>query len=90
MKGGTAEFRVEDSGGGIAGERLPTLFETFTSTKPGGLGIGLAISRTIVEAHGGRLSAGNRAGGGAEFRVTLPLASASVVEFPASSERRSG
>jgi len=73
-----AEIRVEDSGRGIARERLPSLFETFTSTKAGGMGVGLAISRTIVEAHGGRISASNREGGGAVFRITLPLAVVAV------------
>ena len=72
--GGAAEISVEDSGAGIDSQRLPTLFETFTSTKPGGMGIGLAVSRTIVEAHGGRLTAANRPHGGAIFRVIVPLA----------------
>jgi two-component system sensor kinase FixL len=73
-----AEIRVEDSGPGIALDRLPTLFETFASTKAGGMGVGLAISRTIVEAHGGRIVVGNREGGGAVFRITLPLAVSAV------------
>jgi signal transduction histidine kinase len=53
---------------------LETLFDAFVSSKPNGLGIGLSIGRTIVEAHGGRIAAANIAGGGASFRVTLPLA----------------
>jgi C4-dicarboxylate-specific signal transduction histidine kinase len=73
--GAEAEIAVEDSGPGIDPDRLPSLFDTFVSTKPGGLGIGLAVSRTIVEAHGGRLTAGNRPGGGAVFRIRLPVAS---------------
>ncbi|WP_165357368.1 sensor histidine kinase [Sphingosinicella sp. CPCC 101087] len=71
---GFAEIRVEDDGPGIPRERLPTLFETFTSTKADGMGVGLAICRTVVEAHGGRITAGIRRDGGAVFRVVLPLA----------------
>jgi two-component system sensor kinase FixL len=50
------------------------LFEPFVSTKPTGLGIGLAISRTIVEGHGGRLLAEPADGGGVAFRILLPAA----------------
>ena len=71
---GTIELRVEDSGPGIAPAMMDSLFEAFTSSKPDGMGVGLSISRTIVEAHGGSLSAANKEGGGACFRVTLPLA----------------
>jgi two-component system sensor kinase FixL len=71
---GAAEIRVEDSGPGMDRATLATLFETFASSKPDGMGVGLSISRTIIEAHGGRIWAENREGGGARFRVTLPLA----------------
>ena len=50
------------------------IFDPFFTTKPNGMGIGLAVSRTIVEAHRGRLWAENRNGGGAAFRFTLPIA----------------
>ena len=72
--GGVAEIRVDDSGGGIGPEMVDSLFDSLASSKPDGMGVGLSICRTIVEAHEGKLSAANRAGGGASFCVTLPLA----------------
>jgi C4-dicarboxylate-specific signal transduction histidine kinase len=72
--GGMVQIRVDDSGPGLPPEELSSLFEAAVSTKPGGMGVGLSISRTIVETHGGTLSAANRAAGGACFRVTLPAA----------------
>ncbi|WP_170319973.1 ATP-binding protein [Polyangium spumosum] len=65
---------VEDAGKGIAQEDLERIFEAFFTTKAEGLGVGLAISRSIVEAHGGRLWAENNPGEGATFRCTLPIA----------------
>jgi two-component system sensor kinase FixL len=70
---GQVTIRVEDSGSGIVPEMIGTLFDSFVSTKLDGSGIGLAISRTIVEAHGGRIFAANRPEGGAAFSVVLPL-----------------
>ena len=61
-------------GPGLAPEVAGRLFEAFVSTKPGGMGMGLSISRTIVEAHGGRLWAEPNPGGGSVFRFTLPAA----------------
>jgi PAS domain S-box-containing protein len=69
---GLVELAVVDSGHGIEPEKLPRLFEAFYTTKPNGMGMGLSISRTIIEAHHGRISAENNAGGGAVFRVALP------------------
>jgi two-component system, LuxR family, sensor kinase FixL len=69
---GTVGVAISDSGWGVAPERLERLFEPFYSTKDDGLGLGLAICRTIVAAHNGRLWAENNLGGGATFRVSLP------------------
>jgi signal transduction histidine kinase len=72
--GNFAELSVSDAGPGIPVERLKEVFEPFFTTKPQGMGMGLSIARTIVEAHGGQISAENRAGRGAAFRIRLPLA----------------
>ncbi|MDM0021131.1 ATP-binding protein [Variovorax saccharolyticus] len=67
---------VADRGPGIAAGDLERIFESFYSTKSEGLGIGLAICRKLIEAHGGRLWAAHRGAGGAVFSFTLPLAAA--------------
>jgi PAS domain S-box-containing protein len=69
-------LRVEDNGAGIPEECLPQLFRSFFTTKPAGMGMGLAICRTIVEAHGGAISAENMSVGGARFTVRLPVVAA--------------
>jgi two-component system, NtrC family, sensor histidine kinase HydH len=71
---GPAELTVADSGAGIAPELLPRLFEPFASTKDTGVGLGLAVSRRIVEDHGGEIRGCNRPGGGACFTIRLPAA----------------
>jgi signal transduction histidine kinase len=69
----TVQLVVEDSGAGVSERDRPHLFEPFFTTRPGGLGIGLAMTRSIVEAHGGMVVA-ERPPSGAAFRVTLPVA----------------
>jgi two-component system, LuxR family, sensor kinase FixL len=68
------EIAVSDTGSGIPADELAHVFEPFFTTKPDGMGMGLPISRTIIEAHGGRLWAENNNGGGATFRFTLRAA----------------
>jgi PAS domain S-box-containing protein len=66
------EIAVADSGTGLGNGDVDSLFSQFMTTKTGGMGIGLPISRTIVEAHGGKIWGENRPEGGAVFRFTLP------------------
>jgi signal transduction histidine kinase len=63
---------VQDSGPGLHPESVDRLFEAFYTTKPDGMGMGLSISRSIVDAHGGRIWASRNAGGGATLQFTLP------------------
>ena len=71
---GAVEIAVSDSGCGIPADKLAHIFDPFFTTKPEGMGMGLSISRTIIEAHNGRIWAENRPEGGASFRFTLPIA----------------
>ena len=73
--GDMVEVRVADTGPGIAPEHFERLFSESMTTKSSGMGLGLPICRTIVEAHGGKIWAENREQGGALFRFTLPRAS---------------
>jgi signal transduction histidine kinase len=65
------EVEVIDTGPGIDGAVIDQVFDQFFTTKPEGVGMGLSISRSIVESHGGSIRAESRAGGGATFRFTL-------------------
>jgi len=77
---GSVEIRVADTGVGIAPEHLPRLFERFYRVDParsredGGTGIGLAIARSVVEAHGGHIHAESEMGNGSVFTFDLPVA----------------
>ena len=64
---------VHDSGPGLKPEDSKKIFEAFFSTKPEGIGLGLSISRTIIESHGGRLWAASNGSGGAKIQFTLPV-----------------
>jgi two-component system sensor kinase FixL len=73
------EIAVSDTGSGFADDVEQSLFQTFFTTKETGMGVGLSISRSIIEAHGGRMWAEANASGGATFRFTLPAASSESV-----------
>ena len=66
------QVSVQDRGKGIGGDDLEKIFEPFFTTKPEGLGMGLAISRSIIQAHGGRLWASANQDQGCTFHFTLP------------------
>ena len=70
--GGSSRLTVADTGGGIALRPPSSVFEPFVTSKPNGLGLGLAICRKVVAAHGGRIGVDNNELGGATFHVWLP------------------
>jgi signal transduction histidine kinase len=71
---GGVRVTVRDYGTGIPPDKLELIFQPFFTTKFNGMGMGLSVTRTIVESQGGRIWAENHFGGGAEFHVTLPVA----------------
>jgi signal transduction histidine kinase len=73
---GVARLIVEDTGAGVPPEDRERIFEPFFTARAAGTGLGLAIAREIIEAHGGRIDLAGREGGGAAFRIELPLAAA--------------
>jgi len=71
---GYVEVRVSDRGRGIAVDEMPHIFNSFFTTKRDGMGLGLSIARSIIEAHKGQIHAEANPEGGATFRLTLPMA----------------
>jgi len=71
---GLVQLSVEDAGPGVAPDVRGRIFEPFFTTRPRGTGLGLAIARQIIEAHGGRIEAGDAPGGGARFTISLMAA----------------
>ncbi|WP_161604509.1 sensor histidine kinase [Roseiconus nitratireducens] len=71
----SVELEVEDRGIGLADDQLTQIFNAFYTTRPGGIGMGLSISQSIVESHGGKIWATQNVDGGATFHVSLPAAS---------------
>ena len=74
LEGGTITVTLDDTGPGISADHQGRLFESFFTTKDGGMGMGLAICQSIIESHGGQIGASNRAERGARFTFTLPAA----------------
>jgi two-component system sensor kinase FixL len=72
-KDDVVSFSIRDSGPGIANENLDRVFESFFTTREGGMGMGLAICQSIIAAHGGSIAVSNHGAGGAHFRFTLPV-----------------
>lgn len=69
---GAVHFTIRDNGPGIAEADLARIFDGFFTTKPDGMGIGLALCQSIIAAHGGTITAANHPEGGAVFRITIP------------------
>ena len=78
LRGRAVEVEVADNGPGVSAAQPEQVFEPFFTTKADGVGMGLSISRSIIEAHGGRIGVESRRGHGAVFRFSLPLAEQEV------------
>ena len=74
-QGGEVQVSVSDTGVGLPADNIDQIFSAFFTTKEQGSGMGLAISRSIIESHGGRLWANPNAGPGATFHFSLPIES---------------
>ena len=79
VRAGDVEISVRDTGKGLPADVMTTLFKPFVTTKSHGLGIGLTIVRTIIDAHGGTIDARNNPEGGATFTVTLRRSEAPAI-----------
>jgi two-component system, LuxR family, sensor kinase FixL len=77
---GELTIAVSDTGPGISDDIAPQLFQPFVTSKPGGMGIGLSISKRIIESHGGTISVARNPAGGATFAFTLPVTKERAVE----------
>jgi PAS domain S-box-containing protein len=77
VEGDKVEVSVRDSGHGIPHDKMDRVFESFFTTKKDGMGLGLSIARSLIQAHGGRIRAENNRDGGATFRFTLPVSTES-------------
>jgi two-component system sensor kinase FixL len=80
IEGGRMQVEVEDTGPGISEEIAPQLFQPFVTSKAHGMGIGLSISKRIIESHGGELAVSRNTAGGATFVFSLPLLPEESVE----------
>jgi signal transduction histidine kinase len=86
---GYVEVSVSDRGAGIAPDKMPHIFNSFFTTKRDGMGLGLSIARSIVEAHKGQIRAENNFGGGATLRIRLPAGEDTPGQVTAASARLS-
>jgi signal transduction histidine kinase len=75
---GRVQISVSDTGVGLPADKAEQIFDAFFTTKPEGSGMGLAISRSIIESHGGRVWVAANSGKGAAFHFTLPTAAQAV------------
>jgi PAS domain S-box-containing protein len=80
--GRSVRVSISDRGPGVPPDKLPRIFDAFVTTKEHGLGLGLALARSIVEAHGGRIEAVNNPAGGATFSFVLPAADGNRADPP--------
>jgi len=80
VTGDALAVEVSDTGPGIPDDVAPRLFQPFVTSKPGGMGIGLSISKRIIEAHGGEINVSKNEAGGATFRFTLPKLTEAAIE----------
>ncbi len=89
--GGNVRVSVADRGKGILPQDLERIFEPFVTTKPHGMGLGLAVCRSIVKAHNGKLSAANNPDGGATLSIALPAnGSPTDAQLPSAGQARAG